>query len=58
MNYEYRIQGLSMGIHHLYTLHAYDPRVCTTSRCKFSLYEFPVILTKMVSLLSPPLHIH
>lgn len=28
--YEYRIQGLSIGIRHLYIIpHAYDPRVCT-----------------------------
>lgn len=37
--YEYRIQGLSIGIRHLYIIpHAYDPRVCTVHLDANSLY--------------------
>lgn len=37
--YEYRIQGLSIGIRHLYIIpHAYDPRVSTVHLDANSLY--------------------
>lgn len=39
MNYENRIkQGLSIGFHHLYILHAYDPRAFTVHLDANSLY--------------------